>query len=115
MTSPPRLRFGDIVWVSFKYTDGSGEKERPVVVVSSTLYHSNLPDYLVMGITTSSIADARFGSVDILDLKPTGLFKPSTIKPIIQTMEKSRIGRKSGHLDSQTAARLKKVIRELFG
>ena len=115
MTSPSRLRFGDIVWASFKYTDGSAEKERPVVIVSSSSYHSNLPDYLVMAITTNSIADTRFGSVDILDIKPTGLSKPSTIKPIIQTMEKSRIGRKSGHLDTQTAARLKKAIRELFG
>jgi mRNA-degrading endonuclease toxin of MazEF toxin-antitoxin module len=108
-------RFGDVVWVDVPYTDSTGEKRRPVVIVSSDRYHRELPDFLIMPITGSTWIDSRFGSVEILDAVPAGLSKPSVIKPVIQTVDRKRIRSKCGALDKTTRANLQRMIRELFG
>jgi mRNA interferase MazF len=108
-------RFGDVVWVEVPYTDSTGEKDRPVVIVSSDRYHRELPDLLIMPITGSTWIDSRFGSVEILDPTPAGLSKPSVIKPVVQTVDRKRIRSRCGALDKQTRSNLQRTLRELFG
>ena len=44
--------FGDIVLVLFPFTDQSGQKQRPAVVVSSAAYHRARPDVILMAVTS---------------------------------------------------------------
>jgi hypothetical protein len=44
--------FGDVVLVPFPFTDQSGGKKRPAVVVSSADYNSNRRDLVIMAITS---------------------------------------------------------------
>jgi mRNA interferase MazF len=52
MAQDSSLRFGDVVLVPFPFTDQSGTKKRPAVVVSSTGYNSSRHDILIMAVTS---------------------------------------------------------------
>jgi mRNA interferase MazF len=45
-------KFGDVVLVPFPFTDQSGAKKRPAVVVSSAAYNVGRPDLILMAITS---------------------------------------------------------------
>ena len=44
-------KFGDVVLIPFPFTNQTTTKRRPAVVVSSTTYHRNHPDLILMAIT----------------------------------------------------------------
>lgn len=44
--------FGDVVLVPFPFTDQSGTKKRPAVIVSSSGYNANRRDLVIMTITS---------------------------------------------------------------
>ena len=44
--------FGEVVLVPFPFTDQSGLKKRPAVVVSSSGYNANRRDLIIMAITS---------------------------------------------------------------
>jgi mRNA interferase MazF len=44
--------FGDIVLVSFPFTDQSTTKRRPAVVISSPAYHRERADLIIMAVTS---------------------------------------------------------------
>ena len=73
--------FGDIVLVPFPFTDQSGTKKRPAVIVSSAAYHQARRDVLIMAVTGQEGA---------------GLLKPSVIKPVITTIERTLVIRRLG-------------------
>ena len=92
------FEFGDIILVPFPFTDQSTTKKRPAVVISSIVYNAERPDLIIMAVT-SQIKSARIvGEVIIKDWQDAGLLKPSAIKPVITTMEKSLVIKTMGRL-----------------
>jgi hypothetical protein len=59
--------FGDVVLVPFPFTDQTGGKKRPAVVVSSAAYNAARLDLILMAVTNG--------------WQNAGLLKPSVIKP----------------------------------
>jgi mRNA-degrading endonuclease toxin of MazEF toxin-antitoxin module len=58
--------FGDVVLVPFPFTDQSGSKKRPAVIVSSADYQAQRRDLVIMAITsTRSSADFRVEAVSL--------------------------------------------------
>ena len=51
MAATARFSFGDVVLVPFPFTDQSGTKKRPAVIVSSHGYNASRCDIVVMAIT----------------------------------------------------------------
>jgi mRNA interferase MazF len=51
---PPTISysFGDIVLVSFPFTDQSAAKKRPAVIISSPAYNDAQPDLIIMAVTS---------------------------------------------------------------
>lgn len=47
-------RRGDVVLVSFPFSDTSGQKERPAIVVSTDDYHEEWNEVLVVAVTSRS-------------------------------------------------------------
>jgi mRNA-degrading endonuclease toxin of MazEF toxin-antitoxin module len=47
---------GDIIWIDFKYTDESGEKTRPALVISNTAL-TNMDEVIVLKITKTKRID----------------------------------------------------------
>jgi hypothetical protein len=52
MTIASRFDFGDVVLVPFPFTDQSGTKRRPAVVVSLADYNMSRRDIVIMAITS---------------------------------------------------------------
>jgi mRNA interferase MazF len=61
LTTP--YEFGDVVLVPFPFTDQTAAKRRPAVIVSSLEYQRELPDLLLMAVT--SRAAQGFGELSI--------------------------------------------------
>ena len=51
MANSSRFSFGDVVLVPFPFTDQSGTKKRPDVVISSHGYNASRLDIVIMAIT----------------------------------------------------------------
>ena len=70
-------KFGDVVLVTFPFSDRTSTKKRPAVVVSSPAYHQSRPDLILMAITSQAIMSPRSGEVIIHDWQAAGLLKAS--------------------------------------
>lgn len=92
-----RFEFGDVVLVPFPFTDQSSSKKRPAVVVSSAGYNAERPDLIVMAITSQVRAENHF-DIPIQEWQSAKLLKPSIIKPVIATIEKTLVIRRLGRL-----------------
>ena len=107
--------FGDIVLVPFPFTDQSGTKKRPAVVVSSAAYHQARRDVLIMAVTSQARPAGTIGEVQVKDWKGAGLIKPSVIKPVITTIEASLVIRRLGQLNTDEQEALRKAISRIVG
>ena len=63
--------FGDVLLVPFPFTDQSGSKKRPAVVVSSARFQQERPDLFLMPITSQNPGSTRFGDVPVSDTTPS--------------------------------------------
>ncbi|HLB80630.1 MAG TPA: type II toxin-antitoxin system PemK/MazF family toxin [Dongiaceae bacterium] len=107
--------FGDIVLVPFPFTDQSGAKKRPAVVVSSDAYHKARSDLVIMAITGRVTSPGRFGDVEVQRWREAGLLKRSVVKPIMTTVEKKLVLRRLGRLTAEDAEILRENLRSLLG
>ena len=107
--------FGQVVLVRFPFTDQQGSKQRPSVVISNSTYNQTRPDIILMAITSQIRSKLGFGETIIEDWKAAGLLRPSLIKPIIFTAEKSFIRKSLGQLEEKDNKNLKAVIDTVIG
>jgi mRNA interferase MazF len=107
--------FGDIILVPFPFTDQSAIKKRPAVVVGSKTYSLNLPDIVLMAVTTQIKPLVVFGETMLSQWQLAGLLKPWVIKPVFTTIEKSLVLKKLGRLSQQDMAALRVTIQNIIG
>jgi mRNA interferase MazF len=91
----PRMtayRRGDVVLVGFVFSDDSGTKVRPALVVSSATYHRRRQDVIVAAIT-SKTNRRLFGDHLVADWKGAGLLFPSVVTGVVRTVKGSMIER----------------------
>ena len=107
--------FGDVVLVPFPFTDQSGTKKRPAVVVSSAAYNGARRDLVLMAVTSQVRAATGVGEVLISGWKMAGLLKSSVIKPVLTTVEKGLILRTLGQLNAADQSSLRGALRLILG
>jgi len=99
----------EILLVPVIFTDGSGRKQRPVIV----LFSSADADLVVAPLTSESPRTPR--DLEVIDWRSSGLPLPSTVrldKPI--TIAKSTVIKRMGKLTPADWDRVKSVLRQLF-
>ena len=103
---------GDIVLIPFPFTDLSGSKVRPAVVLVS---HKKSPDIIVIFITSKPKRVAH-SQVSIQPTVQNGLKVPSALlADKIATLDTKVVIGKLGVCHSDTIVALDKELRKLFG
>lgn len=95
MPSTTRYKRGDIVLVSFPFTDLSSSKRRPALVVSPDAFNERMQD-LVLAAITSQLTDDRLFTIEADDcvdgtLPQTSLVKPTKLFTIHSTLVLKKI------------------------
>lgn len=86
---------GDVVLVGFVFTDQTGVRQRPAVIVSSDAYHQGRKETIIAAIT-SRINRLLVGDHLIGEWQRAGLLYPSVATGIIRTIKQDMIARKLG-------------------
>jgi mRNA interferase MazF len=115
MLNMTNFDFGDIVLVSFPFTNQQGFKQRPAVVISSKVYNRTKSDLILMAITSQTRLQNEFAAISIQHWQQGGLLKESVIKPVIFTVEKSLIKKVLGFLSETDKQRLKQTLALIVG
>jgi len=109
------FEFCDIILVPFPFTDQSTTKKRPAVIISSKLYIQERPDLIIITVTSQIKSTHLIGEVIIQDWQAAGLLKPSAIKPVITTIEKSLIIQILGRLNENDRTALQENLKVILG
>ncbi|NOX77155.1 MAG: type II toxin-antitoxin system PemK/MazF family toxin [Gammaproteobacteria bacterium] len=109
------FEIGDIILVPFPFTDQSATKKRPAVVVSSKPYNQERPDLIIMAVTSQIKPTPIIGEVIIQGWQTAGLLKPSAIKPVITTIEKTLVIKTMGRLKKKDQKALQNSLKKILG
>ena len=107
--------FGQVVLVPFPFTDQSGTKKRPAVVVSGSGYNAARRDLVIMAITSQMRLPLAFGEALVTDWQTAGLIKPSVLKPVFTTIEQGLVVRSMGALSAADLRALRETIAQAIG
>jgi mRNA interferase MazF len=107
--------FGDVVLVPFPFTDQSGAKKRPAVIVSNSRYNIQRRDLIIMAITGQVRTPLRFGESFVSDWQTAGPIKPSVLKPVFTTIEQGLVTRSMGRLAHADLRTLRSIISQVIG
>lgn len=105
-------RRGDVVLVPFDFTDRSGTKWRPAVVVSSGRYNQGTPDLLIASVTGNLGAIPHPGDHRVQNWEAARLVVPSLIQTKLATIEGTVVGRKLGTLSDLDMRAFDRGLRE---
>lgn len=105
---------GDVVLVSFTFTDETGVKRRPAVVVSSDAYHRGRQE-AIMAAITSRTERMLVGDHLIAHWREAGLLFPSLVTGIVRTIKQGMIVRKLGSMASQDMQELDRKLHANLG
>ncbi len=104
---------GDVVLINFIFSDESGVKLRPAVVVSSSDYHQGRKEAIIAAIT-SQIDRLLVGDHLIGDWKKAGLLFPSVATGIIRTVNREMVGRKLGTMSVMDMQAIDKKLQAML-
>jgi mRNA interferase MazF len=109
---------GHVVVVEVPFSDLSGTKRRPAVVVSVEKFHRALPDLIVCPISSQARFYRRPGPGDcpLADWRLVGLRHPSTVRiSKLLAVDKQIVKKALGILPSADLARVEASLRHAFG
>jgi mRNA interferase MazF len=107
-------RRGDVVLVGFVFSDESGRKLRPAVVLSSPAYHRARQEVIVAAIT-SNVTRPLFGDHVLADWKGAGLLFPSVVTGILRTIKRTMIDRRLGTMAPSDLEACDRTLRRSLG
>jgi len=108
------ISFGDVVLVPFPFTDQTASKKRPAVVVRADALHRESIDLVVMAVTTQPRAASSL-ETPVTQWQQAGLLRPSVIKPVLATLERSLVLKKLGSLQDPDRQALVTTLEALIG
>jgi len=104
---------GDVVLVNFLFSDESGAKRRPALVISSARYLQKRQEAIVAAIT-STLDRVLVGDHKMKDWNNAGLLYPSVVTGIIRTVKQDMIHRKLGDISASDQEAIEHKLREIL-
>jgi mRNA-degrading endonuclease toxin of MazEF toxin-antitoxin module len=117
-TTTSKVQRGQVVVVRVPFTDGTGTKLRPAVIVSPETFHRKLRDVIVCPISSQPRYFQKPGPGDrpLRKWSAAGLRHPSTVRVSnILAIEKSLVRRRLGRLAPEDLGNLDSALREALG
>ena len=115
MPSTTRYRRGDIVLVSFPFTDLSSSKRRPALVVSPDSFNHAMQDVVLAAITSQGVEDSAL-TIEPSDCIDGILPKTSIVKPAkLFTIHTTLVLKKICTLGPDKLSVVLTEIRQFFG
>ncbi len=115
MPNTTTFEFANVVLVPFPFTDQSSIKKRPAVIISSSAYHRQRPDLVLMAVTSQFKPAQTVGEVVVQHWQAAGRIKPSVLKPLITTIERGLVLRLMGSLHAEDRAALRRALDDVLG
>ncbi len=103
---------GDVLLVPFPFTDQSGSKQRPSVVVSSEAYNQTYPDVTLAPITSQ--IKHTLDKVQLMDWQIAGLLKLSIVKPIPSSFDARVVRRRLGTLSDPDRVQVRALFARIL-
>jgi mRNA interferase MazF len=103
---------GDVVLVDIAFSGTVGYKRRPSVVISVETFNRAGVKLVVAAITGNVSPPFRPGDTLLNDWKAAGLLKPSAVRGVLATVDKSDVARKLGSLSSGDMSKVDMVSLE---
>lgn len=101
---------GDVILVSFIFSDEAGIKRRPAVVISSESYNQKRQEAVISAIT-SRTDRLLVGDYIINNWQESGLLLPSVVTGIIRTIKQSMISIKLGAISPEDMKGIDKQLQ----
>jgi mRNA interferase MazF len=118
MSSTTTYEAGQVVVVEVAFSDHSGAKRRPALVVSTSTFHANLLDLVVCPISSQPgyHKDPGSGDYPLKHWKKVGLRHASTVRVSkILAVDKKIVGRTLGMLADDDLEPVRHRLRDAFG
>ncbi len=105
----------DLLLVPFPFSDQSGRKVRPVIVISNNHFNENSEDVLVAGVTSNISKDAYTLRLTNIDLEEGKLLTSCCIKvENILKIDKALVVKKIGKVNVSTLEGIVSKILEII-
>jgi mRNA interferase MazF len=114
MVTSSRFEFGDVVLAPFPFTDHSGTKKRPAVVVSNAGYNRARRDMVIMAVTSQVRSPLGFGAALISAWQHARFVKESVLKPVFTSIEQGLVLHLMGKLVASDDQALRGIITEVI-
>ena len=102
------IQQGDLLLVPFPFSDQSGRKTRPVIVLSNNQFNLNSEDVIVVGVTSNLSKDKHTATLENTDLENGRLFSKCLIKvENILRLDRNLVMKKIGKIRK---AKIKEII-----
>lgn len=110
---------GDVISIVYRPpTKGQHRmtKPRPMVVISTKVYHTERPQDMIAALVTSKVGKYQ-GATDYMlnDWTIAGLYAPSVVRCTLATIEQNQIGGKIGSLSASDMQGVEHVLRRALG
>jgi mRNA interferase MazF len=105
---------GDVVLVNFIFSDETGVKHRPALVISSDTYQAGRQEIIIAAIT-SRTDRLLVGDSSLSDWQSAGLLFPSVATGIFRTVKQSMVVRKLGAITAVDMQLMEDQIKVALG
>jgi len=106
---------GDVILVDIAFSGAVGYKRRPAVVISQARFNAAGIKLIVAAITSNVSPPFRPGDALLSNWKVAGLLKPSAVRGVLATVDKSDVVRKLGALSASDFSTVEQGIAEILG
>jgi len=117
MPSTTSYKRGDVVLVPFPFTDLTGAKQRPALVISGDVFNSTRDDALIIAITSQVHADLKADEflASAAELSACGLPKPSILRLLkLVSLHQQLIIKRIGKMPEPVLVQILEQIQKLL-
>ncbi len=108
------FRRGEVVLLPFPFTNQTGSKRRPALILSTDAYNRRRGDIIVAPIT-GNLAAGQHDDTAVAAWSQAGLLKASVVKGVLGTVEQTLVLRVLGTLSATDLGNVERTFESLLG